>query len=140
MERKLYKDPNNKVIAGVCSGLGNYLGVDVTIMRILFVAMALLGGPGLLIYIILALIQNMKPNKTIAFKPKINPTRRRIDFFSSPHIMYNSLQTSHLVQEVESLLCVGNLFDVLYNPHVRTKVPNRRTGRLSAVETRCRNA
>ena len=56
MERKLYKDPNNKVIAGVCSGLGNYLGVDVTIMRVLFVAMALLGGRGLLIYIILALI------------------------------------------------------------------------------------
>ncbi|MDX5981406.1 PspC domain-containing protein [Exiguobacterium profundum] len=56
MERKLYKDPNNKVIAGVCSGLGNYLGVDVTIMRVLFVAMALLGGPGLLIYIILTLI------------------------------------------------------------------------------------
>lgn len=56
MERKLYKDPNNKVVAGVCSGLGNYLGVDVTIMRVLFVAMALLGGPGLLIYIILALI------------------------------------------------------------------------------------
>ena len=56
MERKLYKDPNNKVISGVCSGLGNYLGVDVTIMRVLFVAMALLGGPGLLIYIILALI------------------------------------------------------------------------------------
>lgn len=56
MERKLYKDPNNKMIAGVCSGLGNYLGVDVTIMRVLFVAMAFLGGPGLLIYIILALI------------------------------------------------------------------------------------
>ncbi|WP_214691470.1 MULTISPECIES: PspC domain-containing protein [unclassified Exiguobacterium] len=56
MERKLYKDPNNKMIAGVCSGLGNYLGVDVTVMRVLFVAMALLGGPGLLIYIILALI------------------------------------------------------------------------------------
>lgn len=56
MERKLYKDSNNKMIAGVCSGLGNYLGVDVTIMRVLFVAMALLGGPGLLIYIILALI------------------------------------------------------------------------------------
>ncbi|WP_214814415.1 PspC domain-containing protein [Exiguobacterium sp. s196] len=56
MERKLYKDPNNKMIAGVCSGLGNYLGVDVAIMRVLFVAMALLGGPGLLIYIILALI------------------------------------------------------------------------------------
>lgn len=63
MERKLYKDPNNKVIAGVCSGLGNYLGVDVTIMRVLFVAMALLGGPGLLIYIVLAIIMKKPPSE-----------------------------------------------------------------------------
>lgn len=63
MERKLYKDQNNKMIAGVCSGLGNYLGVDVTIMRVLFVAMALLGGPGLLIYIVLAIIMKKSPSE-----------------------------------------------------------------------------
>ncbi|WP_215143507.1 PspC domain-containing protein [Exiguobacterium qingdaonense] len=63
MERKLYKDPGNQMIAGVCSGLGNYLGVDVTIMRILFVVMALLGGPGLLIYIILAIIMKKPPSE-----------------------------------------------------------------------------
>lgn len=63
MERKLYKNQNDKMIAGVCSGLGNYLGVDVTIMRVLFVAMALLGGPGLLIYIILALIMKKPPSE-----------------------------------------------------------------------------
>lgn len=63
MERKLYKDQNNKMIAGVCSGLGNYLGVDVTIMRVLFVAMALLGGPGLLIYIVLAIIMKKPPSE-----------------------------------------------------------------------------
>ncbi|MCT4787327.1 PspC domain-containing protein [Exiguobacterium aestuarii] len=63
MERKLYKDENNKMIAGVCSGLGNYLGVDVTIMRVLFVAMALLGGPGLLIYIVLAIIMKKPPSE-----------------------------------------------------------------------------
>ncbi|MGA9467392.1 MAG: PspC domain-containing protein [Exiguobacterium marinum] len=63
MERKLYKDPSNQMIAGVCSGLGNYLGVDVTIMRVLFVAMALLGGPGLLIYIVLAIIMKKPPSE-----------------------------------------------------------------------------
>ena len=63
MERKLYKDPSNQMIAGVCSGLGNYLKVDVTIMRVLFVAMALLGGPGLLIYIILAIIMKKPPSE-----------------------------------------------------------------------------
>lgn len=63
MERKLYKDPTNQMIAGVCSGLGNYLRVDVTIMRVLFVAMALLGGPGLLIYIILAIIMKKPPSE-----------------------------------------------------------------------------
>ena len=63
MERKLYKDPSNQMIAGVCSGLGNYLGVDVTIMRLLFVALALLGGPGILIYIVLAIIMKKPPSE-----------------------------------------------------------------------------
>ncbi|MFL9651453.1 PspC domain-containing protein [Exiguobacterium chiriqhucha] len=63
MERKLYKDPSNQMIAGVCSGLGNYLGVDVTLMRIIFVVLALFGGPGLLIYIVLAIVMKKPPSE-----------------------------------------------------------------------------
>lgn len=63
MERKLYKDPSNQMIAGVCSGLGNYLGVDVTLMRIIFVVLSLFGGPGLLIYIVLAIVMKKPPSE-----------------------------------------------------------------------------
>lgn len=63
MERKLYKDPSDQMIAGVCSGLGKYLGVDVTLMRIIFVAFALLGGPGLLVYIVLAIVMKKPPSE-----------------------------------------------------------------------------
>ena len=46
----------DKVIFGVCSGLGNYVGLDPTVVRIAFVASMLLSGTGFLIYIILALL------------------------------------------------------------------------------------
>jgi len=46
----------DKVIFGVCSGLGNYVGLDPTVVRIAFVASLLLLGTGFLIYIILALL------------------------------------------------------------------------------------
>jgi len=45
-----------KMIFGVCSGLGNYLEVDTTVVRIAFIAFLLLFGTGFLLYIILALL------------------------------------------------------------------------------------
>ncbi len=45
-----------KMIFGVCSGLGNYLDVDKTVVRIAFIAFLLLFGTGFLLYIILALL------------------------------------------------------------------------------------
>ncbi len=51
--RRLYRDPNNKVIGGVCGGIGEYFGIDPVIMRVLFVVFFLLWGTGLLIYILL---------------------------------------------------------------------------------------
>lgn len=54
---KLALDQANKKILGVCSGLANWTGMDVTIIRVLFVAAALLGiGAPILIYIALGLI------------------------------------------------------------------------------------
>ncbi len=52
--KKLVK--GDRMIFGVCSGLGNYLGLDATIVRVAFVASLLLLGSGFLLYIILALL------------------------------------------------------------------------------------
>ena len=38
--KRLYRDENDKVFGGVCSGLANYFGIDVVVMRIIFVILA----------------------------------------------------------------------------------------------------
>lgn len=54
--KKLFRSTSDKMIAGICGGLGQYLGIDSTIVRLIFVLLALAGGPGILAYIILWLI------------------------------------------------------------------------------------
>lgn len=49
--KKMFRDPEGKVVAGVSSGLANYFGVDVVIIRVLFVISLFVGGFGLLTYI-----------------------------------------------------------------------------------------
>jgi len=44
------------MLGGVCGGLGEHLNIDPTIVRLVFIILALAGGPGILIYIILWLI------------------------------------------------------------------------------------
>jgi len=51
--KKMYRDPEKKVLGGVASGVAAFFGVDVTVIRVLFIVFAFLGGLGLLLYIIL---------------------------------------------------------------------------------------
>jgi len=53
---RLYRSQKDKMIAGVCGGLGEILNIDPTIVRLVFVLLALLGGHGILLYLILWLI------------------------------------------------------------------------------------
>ncbi len=46
----------DKMIGGVCAGLGEYLGLDPTIVRVVWVLMVLFAGFGILLYIILWLV------------------------------------------------------------------------------------
>ncbi|SEA17321.1 PspC domain-containing protein [Pedobacter hartonius] len=52
-ERKIYRDTEEAMVAGVCSGLSHYLRMDVSILRVLAVLSVLLGGSGLIAYLIL---------------------------------------------------------------------------------------
>ncbi|HVI48307.1 MAG TPA: PspC domain-containing protein [Chitinophaga sp.] len=52
--KRLYRDPDNKVLSGVCSGLGAYFNIDPVIFRIIFALLAIGGfGSGILVYFIL---------------------------------------------------------------------------------------
>jgi len=50
--RRLYRSRRDRVIAGVCGGLGGYLGVDPVIVRLVWLVTVLLGGTGVLAYVI----------------------------------------------------------------------------------------
>ncbi|MCK6581033.1 MAG: PspC domain-containing protein [Anaerolineae bacterium] len=54
--KRLLRSRTNRQIAGVCGGLGEYFGIDPTLLRIAFILMVVFGGSGLLLYIILALV------------------------------------------------------------------------------------
>ena len=56
--KKLYKSANDKLLAGVLGGFAEYIGIDATLVRLIYVLITLFsaGFPGLLFYIICALI------------------------------------------------------------------------------------
>ena len=59
--KKLYRSDENKMLAGVCGGIAEYFGVDPTLIRLAWVVFSLLGGSGLLAYIIAAIIVPENP-------------------------------------------------------------------------------
>ena len=67
--RKLYRSRNDRMLFGVCGGLGQYFGVDPTAVRLLFVLAAILGGHGLLAYLIVALLVPLEPEPGPATPP-----------------------------------------------------------------------
>ncbi|WP_165040647.1 PspC domain-containing protein [Dysgonomonas sp. ZJ709] len=80
-EKRLYRNPDEKMIAGVCTGLAAYFDVDVTIIRILFVAIFFLYGAALITYIVIwivAPIANTVPQKLAmrGFAPTAENIRR----------------------------------------------------------------
>jgi phage shock protein C len=56
MGKRLYKSETDKKICGVCGGVAAYFGIDTTLARLAWVAFTLLGGSGILAYIIAAIV------------------------------------------------------------------------------------
>jgi phage shock protein C len=65
--RKLMRSRTHKVIAGVCGGIAEYLDIDPTVVRVLYVAASVFSAvfPGLLAYIILTFLMPL-PDRTLA--------------------------------------------------------------------------
>lgn len=65
MNKKLYRSMMDKKLCGVCGGIGEYFDIDPTVIRVAWILFALLGGSGLLAYLICAIVipqQNQLPN------------------------------------------------------------------------------
>ena len=61
MTKKLYKSRSNVKLDGVCAGIGRYFGLDVTLVRIIWVVFTCFGGSGLVAYIICAILMPREP-------------------------------------------------------------------------------
>jgi phage shock protein C len=69
--QRLYRSRDERMLAGVCGGLAQFFGIDPTIMRLIFVVLALMGGPGLLIYIIMWIVV---PEEPVGPRPPSDPS------------------------------------------------------------------
>ena len=61
MAKKLYRNPQNKMLAGVCSGLAEYINIDPTVIRLIWALIGLTGA-GILAYLIAAIVIPEKPD------------------------------------------------------------------------------
>lgn len=80
--RKIYRDPENAILGGVCAGLGAYMGIDPVIVRVIFVASLFFGGIGVPAYLILWLIV-----------PEATTTSQRMEMSGQPVTLANLEET-----------------------------------------------
>ena len=64
MEKELYRIKEGKWLAGVCTGMAEYMNLSVTVVRCILVAMALFFGGGILVYIASIFMIPVKPENT----------------------------------------------------------------------------
>ena len=60
--KKLYRSKKDQKLAGVCSGVAEYFGIDPTVVRVAWVLFSLFGGSGVLAYIVCAILMPSKPS------------------------------------------------------------------------------
>ena len=59
--KRLYRSRTERMIGGVCGGLAEYLNMDVTLIRLLFVLGAIFGGPGIIVYLVMLFVVPEEP-------------------------------------------------------------------------------
>jgi phage shock protein C len=59
--KRLYRSRQERMIAGVCGGLGEYLTIDPTIIRLLFAMTFFFGGTGIIVYLVMMMVVPEEP-------------------------------------------------------------------------------
>lgn len=75
---RMYRDTDNRIIGGVCAGMGAYWNIDPVIIRIIFVALILAGGIGAIVYLILYIVL-----------PEARTTAQKIEMKGDPVNIHN---------------------------------------------------
>jgi phage shock protein PspC (stress-responsive transcriptional regulator) len=75
---RIYRDPDNRIIGGVCAGIGAYWDIDPLIIRIIFLVLIAVGGIGALVYLILYVVL-----------PEARTTTQKIEMKGEPVNIHN---------------------------------------------------
>lgn len=75
-QRKLLRNRSDRMLAGICSGLAHYFGVDPLLMRLVFVALALVNGLGFVIYLIMWIIVPDETSQHLSGEDMVNANLR----------------------------------------------------------------
>ena len=75
---RMYRDPDHRIIGGVCAGMGAYWNVEAWIVRIIFFILAMMGGLGILIYLVLYIVL-----------PEARTTAQKIEMKGAPVNIHN---------------------------------------------------
>jgi Putative stress-responsive transcriptional regulator len=75
---RMYRDPDHRMIGGVCAGMGAYWNMDPWIVRLIFIVVTMLGGLGVLIYLILYIVL-----------PEARTTAQKIEMKGEPVNIHN---------------------------------------------------
>ena len=59
--RRLYRSRDDRVVAGICGGLGEYFQVDPVLIRILWIVLIFAGGAGVLLYLLMWILIPRQP-------------------------------------------------------------------------------
>ncbi|MBI3115356.1 MAG: PspC domain-containing protein [Candidatus Kerfeldbacteria bacterium] len=88
--KRLFRSRSDRIIAGVAGGLGGYLGVDPTVVRALFVLLALTGGIGILLYLTLAIVVPEEPQPAGLSPSTLPPPASTPQPFQPPTLRRNT--------------------------------------------------
>ena len=79
MSRRLYRSRTDRVLGGVCGGLGAHFDTDPLIFRLVFVLVTLMGGSGILIYLIMLLVVPREPAGALLATAASAPARADVE-------------------------------------------------------------
>lgn len=114
--RKLYRDPENKVIGGVASGIAAYFGMERVLMRVLFIVLILISfGWGLLIYLILLVaMPEAKTTAQLLEMRGIEPSLENINNFhtNSGDYIKSKSTAGNIIKFL--LICLGIVIGTIF--------------------------
>lgn len=115
MSAKLMRSQTDRMFGGVCAGLGRYLNLDATLVRLAFVLFTLAGGAGILIYLILLIVMPLDstPGNVVDYGLMDDEARRRTSMLVGGGLILVGLV--YLMGRIPALawLSFGNLWPLL---------------------------